>query len=909
MIGTRLAHFTITAHLGSGGMGEVYQATDSKLGRSVAIKLLPAAFASDADRLARFRREAQVLASLNHPNIAHIYGLEESGEMRCIVMELVEGETLQARLKNGPIPAAEALALAAQIVEALEAAHEKGVVHRDLKPGNVMLTGDGKVKVLDFGLAKALERSPANTTLSSSPTMSLAATNAGMIMGTAAYMSPEQARGLPVDARSDIFSFGAVLYEMLTGRRAFQGEMVSDILASVLKSDPDFSQLPSKLNPRLRELLRRALDKNLTRRWQAVGDVRFEIEAILADPQGVLVEEQRAANRRPLWKRAIPVLIAALIAGTIGSIGAWNLKPPAPGTVTRFPLLLPEGQSLFASGGRQALAVSPDGTALVYTTNSNLFLRSLSEMEARPLLSDSEVPGISSPFFSPDGQWVGFWSGQDSALKKIAATGGAALTISKADNPSGVSWDGDQIVFGQGNKGIMRVSANGGDPEVLAKVQPLEVADGPQILDGGKALLFSLTTAGAGEGTNRWDKAQIVVQSLSSGERKVVIKGGSAARYLPSGHLVYAIAGTLLAIPFDLGKLQVRGGPVPVVEGVRRSPNPQVQPATAYVVFSRNGSMVYIPGFEGSNRQRLVLMDQTGKAQPLPLPPNVYVSPRISPDGKQLTVATDNGKEGIVWVYDLNGGGSLRRLTFGGRNLFPIWSRDGRYITFQSDREGDRGLFRQLADGSGSAERLTKADQEVFHIPEAWSPDGKTLSFQLVRVRNGGIWTVSLEGEAGSEKPKPFVELPGSSQANSVFSPDGRWLAYSSNELAMAPRVFVQPFPPTGAKYQISTEVSTAPVWSPDGKQLFYHLVGPRMVVVDIRTAPSFNFGPARLLPIEGFLNPVAQVRFYDVTPDGKQFIMVLPDTPQTDPNRRATTQINVVLNWFEELKQHVPAQ
>ncbi len=902
MIGTRLAHYEITSHLGSGGMGDVYQATDSRLGRSVAIKLLPEAFARDAERAARFEREARVLASLNHPHIAAIYGIEQAGGRKFLVMELVPGETMAGRLRRGPIPVEETLEIARQIAEALEAAHDKGVIHRDLKPANIKITSEGQVKVLDFGLAKALESAPANAAMSNSPTMSLAATNAGVIMGTAAYMSPEQARGLDVDARSDVFSFGCVLYEMLTGRQAFQGEMVSDILASVLKSDPDMSQVPAKLNPRLHALLCRMLEKSPKRRWHAVGDVRIEMESILADPRGTLIEGQPAAGRRPFWKRAIPVVLAAVIAGALGSFAAWNLRPPPRVTVTRFPLLLPEGQGFVGAGaGFQTLAVSPDGTSLVYAANGNLFFRSMSETESRPLLGSGDG-AVGSPFFSPDGQWVGFWSLQDLALKKIAITGGGALTISKTGWPFGVSWDGGQIIFGVVGKGIMRVSANGGEPEVLAAVEPPAIADSPQILGDGKALLFTLAD-GQG-GADRWDNAQIVVQPLGSNERKVVIRGGSAARYLPTGHLVYALGGTLLAIPFDLGTLEVRGGPVPVVEGVRRGPNPEAQGATAHVAFSNNGAMFYIPGGGRSSQQALVLMDHEGKVQPLPLPPNAYSSPRISPDGKQLAVATDDGKDAIVWVYNLSSGGALRRLTFGGRNLFPIWSRDGRYITFQSDREGDRGLFHQLADGSGSAGRLTKAEQGVAHVPEAWSPDGKTLSFHMARAGSGEIWTVSPDGD---KIPKQFVGLPGSFQANSVFSPDGRWLAYSSTEASNTPRIFVQPFPSTGAKYQVSTEISTSPVWSPDGRQLFYHLVGPRMLAVDIRTAPSFTFGSARPLPIEGFLNATANVRYYDVTPDGKQFILVSPDASPADSARRATAQINVVLNWFEELNERVP--
>ena len=933
--GSRVGPYEVLSPIGSGGMGEVYRARDTKLERDVALKVLPDVFVNDPDRLARFRREAQVLASLNHPNIAAIHGLEESGGVRALVLELVEGPTLEevisghsvaesgqssqatapsrgrgATERGGGAPRGlgidETLQITRQIAEALEAAHEKGVVHRDLKPANVKITPDGVVKVLDFGLAKAMEPSPTSANLSNSPTLSLAATHAGVILGTAAYMSPEQAKGLQADERSDVFSFGCVLYEMLTGRRPFDGDTSAETLAAVLMREPDLSALQPNLNPKLHDLLRRCLEKNPKRRWQAFGDLRVELETIAADPRGVPIPVQSAARPQPLWKRAMPVVITAIV-GVTASIAAWNLKPSSPAVITRFPLVLPEGQQ-FTQVSRNLLAISPDGTRLVYVASNQLFLRSMAEMEAQP------IPGtnlnVASPFFSPDSQWIGFFSTQDGTLKKVAVTGGAALTICKADPPSGVSWDEDQIVFGQGSKGIMRVSANGGEPDLVARVSSSEIAHAPQLVDDGRAVLFTLAKDA---GSDRWDTAQIVVQSLSSGERKVVLRGGSDARYVPTGHLVYALGGTVLAVPFDVKKLEVQGGPIPVLEGVRRAANPAVA-GDAQLTLSSKGSLVYIPGTASGTLgpQTLALVDRSGKVQPLGLPPQPYVHPRMSPDGNQLVVGTDDGKESIVWVYDLKGGGPARRLTFGGRNQFPIWTRDDRRIAFESDREGDRGLFWQPADGSGSAERLAKLDQGLLRGPDSWTPDGKMIAFSVdasgSETRSSGIWTLALDGE---RKPKLFLQLPSFTQAitHLVFSPDGRWMAYMSQELGGNSQVFVQPFPPTGAKYQISSDRGRAPLWSPDGKQLFYHNdLNNRFFAVDIRTAPSFSVGQPTPLPIERTVHPVPGQRNYDVTPDGKQFLVVLPaSTPQSDSTRTPAQQINVVLNWFEELKTRVP--
>ena len=524
-IGQQLGSYEITSLLGKGGMGEVYRAHDSKLKRDVAIKILPDEFSQDASRVSRFQREAEVLASLNHPNIAAIYDLQEANDTRFLVLELVEGETLADRTARGPIPIEEALDIAKSICEALEAAHEKGIVHRDLKPANVKITPEGKVKVLDFGLAKALESGRAQVASNSPTILSAAATNAGVILGTAGYMSPEQARGHQADQRSDIFSLGCVLYEMLTGRQTFQGETVTDIIAAIVAREPDFRSLPSSLHPKAEELIRRCLAKNRKERWHAIADVRFELEFIMADPHGSKIQSTRD-RQLPLWRRAVlfvslAVLVAAIaVAATLAVV---NRRSMAPEGVTRFPFVLPEGQR-FSTTARNMIAISPDGRNIVYVANQQLYLRSMGEMEAKPIPGTLQNAG--SPFFSPDGQWIGFFSRSDGRLKKIALTGGAAVTLCELNGvPFGPVWNFDGYIYLGQPKRIARVAADGGTVETVIAFRNGEVGHRPQLLNGGDALLFTVTNAIGGPG--RWDTAQIVVQSLKTGERKVVVPSGS----------------------------------------------------------------------------------------------------------------------------------------------------------------------------------------------------------------------------------------------------------------------------------------------------------------------------------------------------------------------------------------------
>ena len=895
-IGQQLGPHEITALLGKGGMGEVYRARDTRLNRDVAIKVLPDVFANDPERITRFHREAQSVAALNHPNIAAIYDLEEANGEKFLVLELVEGETLADVLQRGPFPLDETLNVAHQICEALEAAHQKGVIHRDLKPANVKITPEGKVKVLDFGLAKAFDSVPASGNLSYSPTLTLAGTQAGVILGTAAYMSPEQAKGFNTDQRSDVFSFGCVLYELLAGRATFDGDTVSEVLASVLKSEPDFSLLPDNLNPRIRALLRRCLEKNPRRRWYAIGDVRLEIEAIRENPMAEAAEQPAPVVRpKPSWKRVVPALLVTLILGVVAGMSVWYLKPSVPLTVTRFAVSLAEGQQ-FTNAGRNVVAISRDGTQIIYVANRGLYHRSMQELEARLIPGTDMQASVLNPVFSPDGRSVVFWSGLDSTLKKIAVTGGAAVTICPADAPFGMSWGTEGILFGQGSKGIMKVSENGGKPEPLVSLKNGELAHGPQTLPGGKAVLFTLAP---GTGTDQWDKSQIVVQTLNSGERKPLIEAGSDARYLPTGHIVYAFGGTLFAVPFDPGRMQVTGGQVPVVEGVRRAFNAT---GTAQFSVSDTGSLIYVPGPVSpvGAQLMLALMDRKGTLNPLKVPPKAYGFPRVSPDGKQIAFGIEDGKDANVWIYDVAGTSAIRQLTVGGANRYPIWSMDSQRVAFQSDREGDFGIFWQRADGSGTAERLTKPEQGVAQIPDSWSPNSQKFSFTAIKGSEAAVRIYSLQ----DKKETLFAQMPSVALRWSAFSPDGHWLAYTSNQTGRN-QIWVQPFPATGAKFPIVS--GGHPVWSPDGRELFYNSGANQTSVVSITTQPTVTFAVPSPVP-NGIQNrnPSNAPRASDITPDGKYFVGVV-NVDQTSSGSFAP-QIQVVLNWFEDLKQRMSA-
>jgi Tol biopolymer transport system component len=903
--GTRLGSYEILAPIGSGGMGEVYKAHDTKLGRDVAIKILPEVFAHDAERLTRFQREAKMLAALNHPNIATIHGLEQTNGTNYLVMELVSGETLADRVKrDGAFPIEEALKFGVQIAEALEAAHEKGIIHRDLKPANVKVTPEGKVKVLDFGLAKAFAGEAANDDPSNSPTLSMAATMHGVILGTAAYMSPEQARGKAVDKRTDIWAFGCVLYELVCGRPAFEGEDITEILAAVVKTEPDWNRLPENTPPAIRVMLRRCLRKDRRQRLQDAAGVRIEIEEALAAPVGVDATTTAPATRR--WRDRLTQVAAATmtliaIAFAIGFV-LRAPKPPQPLQPVRLSAEIGADASLYTANGSSAI-LSPDGTrlALVATGSDQkrrIYVRSLDQLQAT-VLSGTENAG--DPFFSPDGQWIGFFA--DGKLKKISVRGGAAVTLCDAPFDFGGSWGDDgTIVFTPNIAALSKISSAGGTPQTLTTLdkQVGEVTHRwPQVLPGGKAVLFTSSTGVAGAS---FEDAQIVVHSMTSGQRKTVQRGGFHARYLPSGHVVYMHEGTLFAVPFDLLRQEVIGQPTPILEGVVANPGT----GGAQFSFSDTGNLVYLAGGSVSRNVSIYWMDPEGKFTPLRATPGSYLNPAFSPDGKRLALDNLDGKRRDIWVYEWERD-TLTRLTFAGEgNESPVWTPDGQRIVYSSvEKGGTHNLWWIRADGSGNAQRLSESKSQQY--AGSWRPDGKVLAFsQLNPGTNFDIMTFSIEGDEKSGwkpgEPQPFVNSA-FNEATPAFSPDGRWLAYQSNESGRF-EVYVRPFSGPGGKWQVSTGGGSDPKWSRNGKELFYRTLDSKvMVVTYTASGDSFRADKPQLWSPGQFTDRGANSNF-DLHPDGKRFaVLKAPGTEQI----AAVNKVSFIFNFFDEIRRKVP--
>ena len=723
-------------------MGEVYRARDAKLNRDVALKVLPELFAFDPDRLARFKREATILASLNHPNIAAIYGFEESNGIQALVLELVDGQTIADRLELGPLPVDEALAIAGQIAVALEAAHEHGVVHRDLKPANVKVRTDGTVKVLDFGLAKAAEASEGLVaSATTSPTItSPALTRMGVILGTAAYMSPEQAKGREADKRSDVWAFGAVLYEMLSGRRAFKGDDPLETLTSVLRDPIDLDALPASTPPSVRRLVGRCLERDAKRRLRDIGEARI----VLEDAGKPELDESRQthAPARPVKQLAIPLAFTAVIAAAIGGAAALylNRRDPLPPPVTRVAIPLPEGQTFSAAAARPAIAISHDGSRIVYAATKGLFSRLLSEEEPRAIPGTEQYELVSHPVFSPDDRQLLFFVPADRTIKKISIGGGTASTVCSADPPYGISWSGDGIVFGQGRRGIMRVSPDDGSPpQSLVQVKDDEEAHGPQVLPDGKHLLYTLAT---GPEPERWNKAKIVVQTIDSGEPRTLIEGGTDARYLPTGHLVFGVEGRVVAAAFDLRELKLTGNREPLVHEVRFSGGATT--GTVHFSVSDNGTLIYMPGVAPAAlvSGELALTDRKGNIERLKLPPGRYMWPRVSPDGRRAAFAIEDGAAANIYTYELSGASNVQRQTYGGNNRFPIWAADNRRIAFQSDRGGDLGIW--LTTLGGAATRLTTAAKGESHAPESWHPKAEILMYSVTKGSDISLRTLAI---------------------------------------------------------------------------------------------------------------------------------------------------------------------
>jgi serine/threonine protein kinase/Tol biopolymer transport system component len=965
--GTRLGTYEIVALLGKGGMGEVYRARDVDLGRDVAIKILPAVWVSDPDRRARFDREARVLASLNHPHIGAIYGIAESGGVRALVLELVEGLTLaewltgagrssqptprlrrsadqppskatavrrsdakaedSAKSEDRPdsggrpgsggsksdrfrpdaggersldrpgaaraLPVPEALIIARQIADALDAAHEKGIIHRDLKPANIKITPDGTVKVLDFGLAtyqagsaSGPDEAPGELGLATQ-VVTLSGTLPGAILGTVGYMSPEQARGQAVDKRADIWAFGCVLFEALTGGRAFVRESMSDTLVAILEREPEWTALPTATPVSVRRLLERCLEKDPRQRLRDIGDAKFELDEAFASPETAPAENVRRTTVRTSAQWIAAIGVTAIASGIV----AWDLKPrtssETSNSVARAVIVPPPAAPLAVDAS--PIALSPDGRTVAYVAGRGMtrqiYVRDLDQFAGVP------IPGTlggRSPFFSPDGQWIGFASA--GKLRKVLRRGGSPLTISDAAGMYSTSseprWEADDtIIFTPSlGAGIFRVSAAGGTPSVVTTLAEGESSHRwPQLLPGGKALLFCVTRSG---------DTQVQVQSLETGQRKILASGAAAA-YLPTGHLAYFQAGTLMAAPFDPVRLEVTGAPVVVLSGVMEMPalRNSAVPSFPHVSFSTGGALAYVPARPQPRQNSLTWVDRAGVETPAGPSGGTYFQPRLSPDGRRVAVTVRGPETDDVWLYDLSRQ-AWTRFTSQGSSAFPVWSPDGRALTYTSSRTGRDNMYRRALDGGGPEEHLLVSDRPNY--PFSFSPDGTLIFVEISIPSAQDIWFLG----AGEKKASSLVETTFAEGAP-AFSPDGRLLAYVSNESGRN-EIYVRPFRGAGEKVTISNEGGNETIWSKDGRELFYRS-GDAMMAVDITTTPALSVGRPRRLFEKRYELSLALWPNYDVTPDGQRFLMVRRVDEDEDP-----AQINVVLNWRDELRKLV---
>jgi len=894
MIGKTLSHYKVLEKIGQGGMGEVYRAEDTNLSREVAIKVLPEQFTKDPQRLARFEREAKLLASLNHPNIAAIHSFEHSDDIHFLVLELVPGETLQERVAKGPLPVEEALEVCRQIAEGVEAAHEKGVIHRDLKPANVKVTPEGKVKILDFGLAKAFEEETPAADISQSPTLTEEMTRAGVILGTAAYMSPEQAKGKEVDRRADIFAFGAVLYELLTGKRAFGGETITETLASILKSEPDWEQLPGDTPWNIRTLLRRCLHKETNRRFQHVGDVRIEIEEALTEPVTVSPIGITGAAKPSRW-RPLTIVSLVILAAVTTTVAIWILvmRSPqvlAPGPVTHF-VVTPPATAPIGGGTLPDLAISPDGRRIVYIADGEagqlLYVRRMDEVTVLPIPG---TEGARNPLFSPDGDSVAFYS--RGRLMRVSLGGGTVVKLCDVPIFNGGHWGSvDTIVFagdlGSG-RGLYRVPANGGQPESLALPDPDKGEDAyvwPWILPGGNEVLFTVLLEGG--------SFQLAVVSIQTNKQKILLEGVRAPRYAPTGHLLYETGTrTLMAVPFDLATLEVSGDPIPILQEIRPYD----------YSFSADGTLIYVPGGARAVVGTPVLVDRDG-GNVEPIVKDLLEMPRfpsLSPDGGRLVLTTGPDGDGDLWVYDLSGRPPYR-LTTEGHNTHAVWTPDGKRVAFASSAdiytERPWSLFWIPADGSTlHAEPLLPPSPNFpGSFPGSWSPDGRELVF--VDDNANEIIVLPIEGEGSPNAEAQYRISDNVSTRVARLSPNGKLVAYVSSVTGRQ-EIWVLPYSGTGAPIRISPNGGLEPIWSPDSRELFY-LQGNKMMTVKIGADSEFRFERPEVL-FEGNYyhdyNPS-----YDVGPDGR-FLMI-----QRGDQEPGQAQIHVVLNWFEELKRLVP--
>ena len=895
-VGSRLGVFEVTGRLGEGGMGVVYRATDTTLQRDVALKVLPDAFATDPERLARFEREAKVLASLNHPNIAQIHGLEQSGDVRALVLELVEGPTLQDRIAKGPIPLDEALPIARQIAEALEAAHEQGIIHRDLKPANVKVKDDGTVKVLDFGLAKALGPELSDTEAANSPTMTMtaAATKAGFIMGTAAYMAPEQAAGTPADRRADLWSFGVVLWEMITGRSLFTGETISHVLAAVLRADPDWESLPGDTPSSVRRLLRRCLERTPKKRLPDAAMARLEIDEADAIPEVAAGPTATAVAQHTFWQRPVPALVVAVALIALGGLAVWALarpaSPPSP-RLERFALTVPADATLQATGPFSVLALSRDGSKLALRsgppalTGGQLLLRQIDQVDAELIAGPADVQ---SPVFSPDGEWIAFFDARANALKRVSIRGGSPLTICPVNGFYGASWAADDSIVFAANDGLYRVPAVGGAPELVLGVDAAagEVGHGwPDVLPGRPAVLYTAVDA---------EGPRIRAVALDTGDVVDVVPGGEFPRYVPTGHLIYAVDSTLWAVAFDADRLEAIGDAVPVLEGVASGNFNAVQYSVA-----DDGSLSYVSGGASGNARTFVWVDRAGEETPLPLPPREYLSPRLSPDGRRVAVGVRvPGGSWAVWVFDVVSAAGLQ-LTHEGNANTIVWTPDGESVVFTWNNPPGGGLWDlhvARADGSGEIRRVTTTP-DANEQPTSVTPDGRSIL--TVQINNDGsrdVWAIPIDGEG---EPEVVIRGGGFARGNATVSPDGNWLAYRSDQTGQM-EIYLQPYPGPGQTVPVSVGGGDMVIWAADGSELFYRR-GTAVMAVTVDGEGAVG-RPTELFDSGHFTTP-GGTRQYHVAPD-ERFLMI----PGGDAAAGATeARLMLIQNWFEELNALVP--
>ena len=920
--GTRLGPYEILSLIGAGGMGEVYKARDTRLDRTVAIKILPDTFAGDPHFRERFDREARTISQLDHPHVCALYDVGEQGGTAFLVMQFLEGETLADRLAKGALPIDQAIKTGVEIASALDRAHRAGIVHRDLKPGNIMLTKTG-ARLLDFGLAKSTASVLADA--SSLPTAANL-TAEGTILGTFQYMAPEQIEGQNVDARTDIFAFGVVFYEMVTGRPAFTGKTRASLISSILKDTPrPIVEVQPLVPPLLDHIVSRCLAKDPDERWQSASDLTRELRWINEAAAAARVAAAPVATRAGRGRLILVVAaaLAGLVAGSVATTLAARFgsrrSPERGSEIMRVAVGIDPAEHLQAlpadrtltegRPSRTTMAWSPDGRSIVFSgvqgDRQQLYLRALHQLSATPMAG---TEGASGPFFSPDGQWVGFWSA--GALKKVAAGGsGPATTICETPAAIGASWGSDDtIVFARPlSEGLWRVPAAGGTPRALARPDPEKGELKyllPQVLPGGGGILFTVTHTPL----PTWEDTEIVVQSLATGQRTVLVQGGADGRYLPSGHLLYVRRGTLMAAPFNLERLEVTAGAVALIDDVMQSgntPSELAESGAGQFSVSQSGSLLYVPGGLFPDPERsLVWVDRaTGDPQTLPMPARAYHSPRLSPNGQRVAFWTQGDRN--VWVHDLVRG-TTTRLTSEGRNARAIWTTDGTRVTYGSATGGNENLFWKPADGSGAAERLTTSINLQFAAD--WSADGPTLVFVETRPETAeDIWVLPL---AGNRQARPVVQ----SRFNDSYpdlSPDGHWLAYASNESGRT-EVYVQPYPGPGPRQQVSTDGGTGPAWSGDGGELFYtttqtvggQATATRMMAVTVGLRPTFTVSLPRML-FQGKYGASGTIRSYDVTATGRRFLMV----QQKERSPVSASAMILVQNWLEELKARVPVK